>query len=369
MNNAAYTVIIPVDEWGRVYFILDSSARPALPVIPQSEPAAEITTTIDSLGLTVTGEPASPVMNAVSAAAGLCLTATLVRVNRPEKLTKTLPPMMLREALKLIQEGMINDLFTVAALLRLQQNGTIKDRIEILYRDQYCAAVHKPAGMLVHRTDADQERENLLAVLRDQLGQRVQPIHRLDKPTSGIVLFSLDDSVTRQFYELFQKREIEKIYLTVVRGFTDPVGTIDCPVKDDEGRMLPAITDYETIASVELPYAVGPYPTARYSLVKVTLQTGRMHQIRKHFSHISHPVIGDSQYGDGRHNRLFREKFNCYRLMLAAAQMGFTHPVTGVPVQIIAPPEFSFSDTAERLGLGDALRKIIDRMKSNAPTA
>jgi len=354
MNQSAselpiHTYWLPVDDLGRLYLTPGMTSHPVLP-----ENLADLKLTVAA------GHPEVPVMQAVDALHSVRIQALLVTVERPPSPSGRMPPLLLREAVKLIQDGVIDDLITMAALLRLEQQHLIRERCEILYRDQYCVAVYKPAGMLVHRTSADQERENLLALLRDQLGCRVQPVHRLDKPTSGIVLFALEAASTAQFYALFQEREIEKIYVALVRGFTEASGVIDYPVKDDSGRELPAVTEYETLSTVELPMPVGPYATARYSLVKVRLQTGRMHQIRKHFAHLRHPVIGDTKYGDAQHNRLYREQFHCYRLMLSAVRMNFRHPVTGQDVRIAAPPDWSFGNALEQIGLLSSLQREFD---------
>ncbi|MRR33240.1 pseudouridylate synthase, partial [bacterium] len=121
------------------------------------------------------------------------------------------------------------------------------------------------------------------------------------------------------------------------------------------GARRPAVTDFRRLAAVELPFAVGPHPTARYSLLEVQLRTGRRHQIRRHLKHLFHPVIGDSNYGDGRHNRLFREEFGCGRLLLHAMELSFSNPLSGEAVHITAPLDDPFASVVRKLGWRDVI--------------
>ncbi len=211
--------------------------------------------------------------------------------------------------------------------------------LTILYRDENFVAIDKPAGMLVHRTwIAEEAAEYAMQRLRDQLGQHVFIIHRLDRPTSGVLLFALSSEAARDMCAQFESRTVTKRYLAVVRGWTEESGVIDHPLREEKHKEpQPALSRYRRLATVELPIAVGRYPQARYSLVEVQPETGRMHQIRKHFAHIFHPLIGDTTYGEGRHNRLFREHFGSERLLLHASELGFVHPYSGAPLTIHAP--------------------------------
>ena len=227
--------------------------------------------------------------------------------------------------------------------------------LNILYRDDNTIAVDKPPGMLVHRSwIAEEDTLFLLQTLRDQIGQRVYPIHRLDRPTSGVILFALSSEAARNMCGVFELREVRKEYLAIVRGYTDEKGHIDYPLREEPHKPeQQAITDYERIARVELPIAMGRYNTTRYSLVRVTPVTGRMRQIRKHFHHIFHPLIGDTSHGEGRHNRLFREQFNCHRLLLHAHRLTLPHPDTGVPLTIEAPLPVEFTQLFAAFGWHD----------------
>jgi tRNA pseudouridine65 synthase len=235
--------------------------------------------------------------------------------------------------------------------------------LEILYHDQLLAAINKPSGLLVHRTQLDR-RETRFAVqlLRNQLGRQVYPLHRLDKPTSGLLLFALNRETAKELGRDFAAHQVEKSYLAVVRGWPDAEGVIDYPlvdgpewgsktVQNDSDLARPARTGYRVLAQSELPFAVGRYSLSRYALVEAWPETGRRHQIRRHFKHIFHPLIGDTRYGEGRHNRLFREQFACHRLLLHARSLQFKHPENGQSLRIEAPLPEEFRQVLQQSGL------------------
>lgn len=237
--------------------------------------------------------------------------------------------------------------------------------LPVVYRDEYLVAVHKPAGLLVHRTAIDR-RERLFALqqVRGQLGRRVYPVHRLDKATSGVLLFALDPDTGRRLGALFEVQEVAKTYVAVVRGHPAACGTIDHPLPAivDEADREPAraaVSDartvYRRLATVEVPVRVDRYPTARYALVALHPLTGRRHQIRRHLHHVSHPIMGDTTYGNGRHNRFFRGEYGCHRLLLACVAMQLTHPVTSQLLDLRAPIEGVFAEVIQRLGWAGAL--------------
>jgi tRNA pseudouridine65 synthase len=221
--------------------------------------------------------------------------------------------------------------------------------LEILYKDEYLVAINKPSGLLVHKSPIDRhEKRFALQLLRDQLGQYVYPVHRLDKPTSGVLLFALDKTTAQVMSDRFRMNAIHKTYVAIVRGYTKENETIEYALKQmlDTKKQKElgitkeaqdAITQYERLATIELPYAVSRYPVARYSLVRLRPQTGRKHQLRRHMKHIFHPIVGDTKHGRGEHNKLFRDKFDMHRLLLHAHKSAFTHPVTKEPLEIIAP--------------------------------
>jgi tRNA pseudouridine65 synthase len=200
---------------------------------------------------------------------------------------------------------------------------------DILYMDEAVVAVNKPPGMLVHRSHMDRHSTTVMRGVRELTGKMVWPVHRLDRPTSGTLLMTFSRELAAVLNDDFRYRRVTKEYLAVVRGFTHEAAEVDYPVKNSRGNAQDAVSRYEKVAQVELPIAVGRYETARYSLVRVTPETGRYHQIRQHFHHISHPIAGDTVYGDGRHNRLFRERLVCRRLLLFSVSLTFAHPVDG----------------------------------------
>lgn len=233
--------------------------------------------------------------------------------------------------------------------------------LPILYLDDHLIAVDKPAGLLVHRTILDRrETISALQLVRNQVGRHVYPVHRLDRPTSGVLLFAFSPETARAVATEFAERRVEKTYLAVVRGYLDESGVIDHPLadEDDAGRMglaREAVTEYRRIAGVELPVPVGRYPASRYSLVELRPRTGRRHQLRRHLKHLMHPIIGDTRYGEGRHNRMFRDRFGCHRMLLAAVELTLNHPETGLSLTVAAPLAADFAAVVEVLGWGEAV--------------
>jgi tRNA pseudouridine65 synthase len=229
--------------------------------------------------------------------------------------------------------------------------------MEIIYMDDYFVAVNKPAGLMVHKSRlAYQEKRFALQMVRNFVGCHVYPVHRLDKPTSGVLIFGLNPEAAGRLSECFSGHAVAKTYLAVVRGYTEPCGTIDKPLakyldkKIRTSIIQPAITRFLRIGTIELPYRVSRYPTSRYCLLMLRPQTGRLHQIRRHLHHVSHPVVGDRAHGDGRHNRFFTEIYGCSRLLLAAVRVEFTHPYTNKNIIIQAPLDNQFSRIIKSFG-------------------
>jgi tRNA pseudouridine65 synthase len=231
--------------------------------------------------------------------------------------------------------------------------------LPILYLDDWLVVVNKPSGLLVHRSPVDRhERRFALQLLRDQLGERVYPVHRLDKPTSGALVFALDPATAQSLASQFENRLVEKRYVAVVRGWPDEQGLIEHPldpVRDDRvvtaaGASKPALTRFRRLSAFELPRRVDRYPTSRYALLELSPQTGRRHQLRRHLAHVSHPIIGDTTYGKGGHNRLFAELFGSRRLLLACMRLAFRHPVSGSPLAVEAPLSADFDSILRQLG-------------------
>jgi tRNA pseudouridine65 synthase len=216
-------------------------------------------------------------------------------------------------------------------------------QMQIIYQDAHFFAIDKPPGFFVHppeRSAYPTPREKIcLYHLQDLMRQEVYPVHRLDAPTSGLVLFALSKDSTRKLSRLFADREMKKTYHAVARGSVNEKGSVRLPleIKGFENP-IDAETHYQTLAQVELPFAVGKkYPTTRYSLVEVQPVTGRWHQIRRHFDRIAHPLLGDVEHGDSYHNRFFRDQLKIQGLCLRAKSLSFVHPWSGEPLQIEAP--------------------------------
>jgi tRNA pseudouridine65 synthase len=240
-----------------------------------------------------------------------------------------------------------------------EEPGQARDRLAVLYADEHLVVVDKPSGLLVHRSPIDRhETRFAVQLLRDQLGRRVYPVHRLDKGTSGTLVFALDAATATTLAQQFAGRQVRKTYVAVVRGWPPASGVIDhaldavqdayAPTADTGPK--PCRTAFRTLATVELPVRVDRYPTARYALVELEPETGRRHQLRRHLAHLSHPIIGDSTYGKGRHNRLFAERYGVHRLLLACVRLAFDHPATGQRIDVAADPGAEFALLAREFG-------------------
>lgn len=213
--------------------------------------------------------------------------------------------------------------------------------VPIVYQDEDLLVVNKPAGMLLHRSRiATQVSVNLVETLRQQLGIDVYTVHRLDRATSGLVVFARSSTIAARCADQFAQREVSKTYLALVRGHLPGEGVVDSdlqerldPLADKNARSnkppQKACTRWRCLHQAEMPVPIGRYQTARYSLLEVLPLTGRKHQIRRHLRRLAHPIIGDRQYGDRDHNRYFQEQLECDRMLLAATGLAITHPRTG----------------------------------------
>ncbi len=218
--------------------------------------------------------------------------------------------------------------------------------LNVLYQDDDIVVIDKPEGVLVHRTRISRDHVFVMQILRDQVGQFVYPVHRLDRPTSGVLLFALSSEMAGVLGAAFSERRVDKRYLAIVRGRPEAAGTIDTPIRDQDavdadgnvGTVVrEARTDYRLLHDTEVDHQIGPHPSTRYAMVEAVPYTGRMHQIRVHMKSIYHPIIGDTKYGEGRHNRYFRDTYGIRRLLLHARQLDFPHPRDGRTMTIKAP--------------------------------
>jgi tRNA pseudouridine65 synthase len=216
--------------------------------------------------------------------------------------------------------------------------------LNILYSDEHLIAINKPHGLLVHRSPiaADVE-EFALQILRDQVGLKVNPVHRLDRKTGGVLLFAFNKDAEITMQQQFMENRVKKKYLAIVRGHTPDSETIDYPLRKENGTLQEALTNYITLKRAEIDVPFGSHATSRYSLIEATPQTGRMHQIRKHMSHVFHPIIGDRTHGCNKQNKLFKDKWDMTTMLLHASQLNFKHPVTSEEIIIEAPLQVEFT--------------------------
>lgn len=199
--------------------------------------------------------------------------------------------------------------------------------LEIIYQDQHLVAINKPNGLLVHRSPiAADASEFALQMLRDQIGQHVFPIHRLDRKTSGVLLFSLDKETAKLVQVEFLENRVSKKYLAIVRGFFPEKIEVDYPLTNDRNKKQDAVTYFYNNKHTEVEIPFGKHPTSRYSLIEAFPKTGRQHQIRKHLNHLRHPIIGDRPHGCNKQNKLFKEKWNMMTMLLHAQELKFKHP-------------------------------------------
>lgn len=227
-------------------------------------------------------------------------------------------------------------------------------QLNILYADTDYVAINKPSGLLVHRTSLDKHATLFaLQLLRDQIGQQVYPCHRLDRPTSGVLLFALNADAARHAQQEFSERRVAKTYHAIVRGWADNEGLIDYELSCEEtpNKSYESSTRYKCIERSEVDRPIGRYENARFSLVELYPQTGRKHQLRRHLAHIRHPIIGDTCHGDGAQNRFIREHFDCNRLLLHACQLEIRHPASGELLTIRAYYDDTFRRLVEQLKL------------------
>ena len=199
--------------------------------------------------------------------------------------------------------------------------------LEVLYQDEFIVAVNKPHGLLVHKTKISEEKDLFaLQVLRDQLGKYLYPIHRLDRKTSGILLFAFDTESAKAFQETLQAESTSKQYVAIVRGYFPEKTNVDYALTNDKGKTQEAQTNFECLSQTEIELPNGKFNTSRYSLIKSFPNTGRMHQIRKHLNHLRYPIIGDRPHGCNKQNKILLAKFGLTEMMLHSRRLEFIHP-------------------------------------------
>ncbi len=238
--------------------------------------------------------------------------------------------------------------------------------LTILYQDEHYVAVDKPAGLLVHRAkQTPLDEPVLLQQLRDQIGTFLYPAHRLDRPTSGLIVFGLTSEAAAKLVNLFTKRQVQKKYQALVRGYFPESVRVDLKLRDRFGEEQPgydeschpeqdAVTRFGLKENFEMPWECQGFSTSRYSLVEAMPETGRWHQIRRHLHHISHPIIGDHRHGDNHHNHAFEERLGLKRMLLVATELELQHPFTGELLCIRATLGREFESILSELRHGNA---------------
>jgi tRNA pseudouridine65 synthase len=219
--------------------------------------------------------------------------------------------------------------------------------LSVLYQDDDLLVVDKPSGLVVHRGWA-RDGEVVMTLARGLAGRHVYPVHRLDRGTSGVLVLALTAGAARTVGGAFEAGRVRKRYLALVRGIAPESGLVDHPIpRSPGGPRVPAVTRFRRLGSFE-----------RYSWLEVVPESGRLHQVRRHLKHISHPVIGDVRYGKGEHNRLFRTRFGLYRLALHAAEVQLEHPASGAPLRLLAPLPADLAGPLAAMGLSEAAAEV-----------
>ncbi len=225
-------------------------------------------------------------------------------------------------------------------------------KLEIIYQDDYLVAINKPNGLLVHKTKiAAHETEFATDLLSQQLQRPVFLSHRLDRKTSGLLLFALDSERASLMHVEFSERRIAKRYVAIVRGYFPEEITLDYAITNDRNKKQEAITRFKCLKTSELPIPHGKHQTSRYSLIEARPETGRQHQIRKHCSHLQHPIIGDRPHGCNKQNKLFKERWNMTKMLLHAIELRLEHPKLHTPLHLHAPLNEEFKRMQKELQL------------------
>jgi tRNA pseudouridine65 synthase len=234
----------------------------------------------------------------------------------------------------------------------------LRSAIDIVFEDDSILAVNKPAGLLVHRSSiAADESDFLLDRLQAQVAGSLFLAHRLDRATSGVVLLAKTRAIAGELGRQFMDRRVCKRYLAVVRGWPPEDGVIDYPLPDVRERSprKAAVTRWRTLATANVPIALGKYPEQRYALIEALPETGRYRQIRKHFHHVSHHVVGDTSHGRGDHNRLWRMHFGVHRMLLHAWKLELSHPLSGAGLALCAPLDGTWQSVLARFDWTSAI--------------
>lgn len=230
--------------------------------------------------------------------------------------------------------------------------------LTLLHADDDVLAIDKPAGLAVHRSRlVGADDDYLMDRLRLQVEGPLHAVHRLDRATSGVLLVARHAVAAAELGRQLMARSVTKTYLAVARGWPAETGEIDYPLSGSSlsGEAKPALTRWRRLATVEIPIAQGRYPQQRYSLLEVSPETGRYRQIRRHFHHVSHHLLGDTSHGRGDHNRLIRQHYGVHRLLLHAWRLEVRHPASGETLRLEAPLDAAWRKLLQAFGWQDAL--------------
>jgi tRNA pseudouridine65 synthase len=212
--------------------------------------------------------------------------------------------------------------------------------LPILYQDDWLVAVDKPAGHLVHPAETPAEGDRVaMKILRDQIGQRVHPIHRIDRPTTGVLLFGLDRKIAHLLHKALERQEMQKTYWAIVHGLapSEPWQCREPVQKSDQEPAREAHTSFKRL-DVREPECLQSQETTALSLIEATPHTGRYHQIRRHLLHATLPIVGDYRYAGIETSDLLGELLGTgTRMLLQAKTLTLTHPVNGQELIIEAP--------------------------------
>ncbi|MEM6292776.1 MAG: pseudouridine synthase [Myxococcota bacterium] len=233
----------------------------------------------------------------------------------------------------------------------------MSDGPRVLHHDAHVLVMHKPSGLAVHPGWVPRTERTAMHWARREAKQHVYPVHRLDRATSGVLVFALSSEVARTLGQHFSGGTVQKRYVALVRGTPDEHGQIDHPVpKSEGGERVPAQTDYRRLRRSDAD---------RCSLVEARPKTGRLHQIRRHLKHLSHPLVGDVRYGKGDINRRYRTTWGLHRLALHALQLSMPHPRWDGTLDVWAPVPADLAEPLERLGLLSAVPEQPDAQAPN----
>lgn len=236
------------------------------------------------------------------------------------------------------------------------------DFVKFLKEDEHFFVVAKPAKLAVHPSDMCRDRRTLLQLVRNKGGgEHVYPVHRLDKPVSGPILFARSSEACHKLQTQFIEGKVDKHYVAIVRGWAEDSGVIEQPLKKHEnGTMQECRTEYDCIKKIEIDKPFGKHKTVRYSFLRMTPVTGRFHQLRRHCRDIAHPIMGDTTDGDSHQNRFFRDEFQIRRLMLHCCFLSFNHPETGERINTYLGPDKELMSLFEKLNLTQAYKNLTE---------